>query len=108
MYNEQPLEVPEQKMAPSLIPSPSKLRRHDIEVVVTGNGSTQLYHSGYRFVKNNATYTNTYWRCIHARALSCRARIVTSATSVRVTFSEHTHPAMERLNYGLGVANYKR
>jgi hypothetical protein len=90
-------------MVPALLPESAQLKNRNIIITSTSTGFPQLTHRGYKFNKNNATQMYTYWRCVHARAMACRARIVTSDTVVRITNPLHTHPPMDRLLYGAGL-----
>lgn len=67
-----------------------------------------IVYDGHIFHKNNVSGSNTYWRCSHANRLQCRARLVTTQKELLVTNNNHTHAAMKRLAYGMGINNVRK
>lgn len=67
-----------------------------------------IVYDGHIFHKNNVSGSNIYWRCSHANRLQCRARLVTTQKELLVTNNNHTHTAMKRLAYGMGINNVRK
>lgn len=77
------------------------------EFVLSHAGHPQLLYDKHIFNRNNVINSKVYWRCAHSRRLNCKARLVTTATSISPNHVIHNHEPMRRLIYGMGV-NSKR
>lgn len=77
------------------------------EFVLSNAGHPQLLFDKHIFNRNNVINSKVYWRCSHSRRLNCKARLVTTATSITPSHVVHNHEPMRRLIYGMGV-NTKR
>lgn len=77
------------------------------EFVLSNAGHPQLLFDKHIFNRNNVINSKVYWRCSHSRRLNCKARLVTTATSIAPSHVVHNHEPMRRLIYGMGI-NSKR
>lgn len=64
-----------------------------LEFTKTQRGRNMLIYEGYRYVTNQNSTKNIFWRCSHYVKFGCRASVVTSRdlNSIRYAGSPHSH-----------------
>lgn len=65
----------------------------NLEFMKTQRGRNMLCYDGYRYVTNQNSTKNIFWRCSHYVKFSCRASVVTSRdlTMIRHAGTAHSH-----------------
>lgn len=64
-----------------------------LEFTKTQRGRNMLVHEGYRYVTNQNSTKNIFWRCSHYVKFGCRASVVTSRDLklIRYAGAPHSH-----------------
>lgn len=64
-----------------------------LEFTKTQRGRKMLVHEGYRYVTNQNSTKNIFWRCSHYVKFGCRASVVTSRDLklLRYAGAPHSH-----------------
>lgn len=67
----------------------------NLEFAKTQRGRNMLCYEGYRYVANQSSTKNIFWRCSHYVKFGCRASIVTAKdmTMLRYAGAAHSHEA---------------
>lgn len=65
----------------------------NLEFARTQRGRKMLCYEGYRYVTNQNSAKNVFWRCSHYVKFGCRASVVTSKdmSMLRYAGSQHSH-----------------
>lgn len=66
---------------------------HKLEFTKTQRGRNMLVYGGYRYVTNQNSTKNIFWRCSHYVKFGCRASVVTSKdlSMLRYAGAPHSH-----------------
>lgn len=72
-----------------------------LEFTKTQRGRNMLVFEGYRYVTNQSSAKNIFWRCSHYVKFGCRASVVTSRdlTTIRYAGTPHSHVAEIQLKH---------
>lgn len=70
-----------------------------LEFTKTQRGRNMLIYEGHRYVTNQNSTKNIFWRCSHYVKFGCRASVVTSRdlNMIRYAGTPHSHPPEKQL-----------
>ncbi|XP_070506009.1 modifier of mdg4-like isoform X24 [Chironomus tepperi] len=66
----------------------------EVSFSMNQKGGMTLIYQGFSFTKKSASTTRIYWRCVHQKALNCKAAVVqvVNKNIFKVMNADHTHP----------------
>lgn len=80
-------------LAANNLESEWKLVNDQLQFAKTQRGRDMLIYQGYRYVTNQNSAKNIFWRCSHYVKFDCRASVVTSKdlSKLRYAGTPHSH-----------------
>lgn len=64
-----------------------------IELKKRQKGKDKLLHKNYLYIQDRKSEEPEYWKYVECKKFKCRARIISTNTSIQKESGSHSHPA---------------